>query len=85
MTIDVQFISAGRNATEKPDPKFPDGMTVNLAPHALARTCTRNLPYPAPHCGQYAIKCRSCGLTAIVTVAGRPDDPKIVTLPCKAN
>lgn len=85
MTIDVQFISAGRTATEKPDPRYPDGMPVNLAPHALAKTCTRNLPYPAPHCGQYLVKCRTCGFTGLITVAGRADDPNIVTLPCRPN
>lgn len=85
MTIDVRFIDAGRTAQEKPDPKFPEGMPVNLAPHALAKTCTRNLPYPAPRCGQYSIRCRVCGFTAIITVAGRADDPRIITMPCKAN
>lgn len=85
MTIDVTFIDAGRTATDKPDPKYPDGMDLNLAPHALAKVCCRNLPRPAPRCGQYAIICRTCGLRVVITVAGRSDDPRTITLPCKAN
>lgn len=85
MTIDVKFIDEGRTATEKPDPKFPDGRDLNIAPHVLAKVCCRNLPYPAPRCGQYAIRCRVCGLTALVSVAGRPDDPRTITLACKPN
>lgn len=85
MTIDVHFIDHGRKATEKPNPDFPDGMTVSLANHALQKTCTKNLPYPAPRCGLYAIKCRVCGFSGVVTVAGRADDPRVVTIPCKAK
>lgn len=82
MTIDVSFIDSGRSPQEKPDPKFPDGRRIILTEHALQKTCTRNLPYPAPRCGQYAIKCRVCGFTGLITVAGRTDDPNAVTIPC---
>lgn len=85
MTIDVRFIDKGYKAEEKADPRHPDGMLVNLAPHALAKTCTRNLPYPAPRCGLYALTCRVCGFSGMVTVAGRADDPRMVTIPCKAK
>ncbi len=83
MTIDVKFIDGGRKATEKPDPRFPEGKMVNLAPHALAKTCSFNLPYPAPRCGFYSVSCRTCTFAGLVTVAGRPDDPNVVTIPCK--
>ncbi len=85
MTFDVHFIDAGREPQEKPNPKYPDGIDVNLAPHALAKQCCRNVPYPAPRCGAYEIKCRVCGFTGVITVAGRADDPRIVTMPCKAK
>lgn len=85
MSIDVQFIDSGREPQEKPDPKYPHGKPVSLLKHALAKGCTRNLPYPAPRCGMYQVTCRSCGFTALITVAGRPDDPNIITLPCKGN
>ena len=85
MTFDVRFLDSGRYPQEKPDPAFPDGIRINLAPSPLVKTCSRHVPYPAPRCGQYAIKCNRCGFSALITVAGRPDDPKSVTLPCKVS
>jgi hypothetical protein len=85
MTIDVVFLDSGRDPTEKTNPDFPDGVLVNLAPHALAKTCTRNVPYPAPRFGVYSITCRKCKLNVAITVAGRTDDPNAVTLPCKTG
>ena len=41
------------------------------------------LPYPAKRCGQYYVECRICGFNAIITTAGRPDDPQIIIkMPC---
>ena len=85
MTFDVAFIDKGHKANCKPDPKYPDGMPVNLAPNPIVKTCTRNLPYPAPRCGLYVVTCRQCGFDAILTVAGRPDDPNMVTMPCRGR
>jgi hypothetical protein len=85
MTIDVHFIDSGRDPKEKPDPKYPDGKHIDLAATAVQKTCCRSLPYPAPRCGVYKIKCKVCGLIVAITVAGRPDDPKSVNLPCKAK
>lgn len=82
MTIDVHFNDSGREPTQKPNPAYPDGMDVRLAEPG-AKSCTRNLPYPAPRCGTYSIICRTCAFSAIVTVAGRRDDPRTITLPCK--
>ena len=85
MSILVKFIDSGREPEEKPDPNYPRGKPVSLLPHALAKSCTRNLPYPAPRCGMYSVTCDVCGFTGLITVAGRPDDPRIITLPCKVN
>lgn len=85
MTIDVHFIDHKRRSEEKPNPKHPDGVDVSLSEHVLQKTCTRNLPYPAPRCGLYSIKCRVCGFAGLVTVAGRADDPRTITIPCKAK
>jgi hypothetical protein len=85
MTIDVHFIDSGREPQNKPDPKYPDGMDINLATSVIQKTCCRNLPYPAPRCGVYQIRCRTCDLVVAITVAGRPDDPRTVQLPCKAK
>lgn len=85
MTIDVTFLDSGREPTCKPNPKYPDGMDVDLRQHALQKYCCRSVPYPAPRCGTYSIKCTVCGIVVAVTVAGRADDPRTVTLPCKAG
>lgn len=82
--IDVQFIDAGRQPTQPPDPKHPDGVWVDLAADAK-KSCTRNLPHPAPRCGRYEITCQTCGYRAVITVAGRADDPSMITMPCRAN
>lgn len=82
MTIDVTFNDSGREPTQKPNPAYPDGMDVSCAAPGQ-KSCTRNLPYPAPRVGTYSIVCRTCGYTALVTVAGRRDDPRTITIPCK--
>jgi hypothetical protein len=83
MTIDITFLDSGREPTQKPNPKYPTGMDVNCAKPG-EKSCTFNLPYPAPRCGSYVAKCQTCGFTAAVTVAGRADDPRTLTVPCKA-
>lgn len=85
MTIDVKFNDAGREAQQPSNPKYPDGMAVNLATSPLVKTCSYNLPYPAPRCGTYSVVCRTCRFTCLVTVAGRADDPRVITLPCKSE
>ena len=81
--FDVVFLDSGRASECKSDPKFPEGQPINLAPNAIVKTCSRNLPYPAPRCGVYLITCQTCHYRAALTVAGRPDDPCMVTIPCK--
>ncbi len=85
MTIEVTFVDSGRVAREKPDPAFPNGKPVNCATNALVKTCTRNLPYPAPRVGSYLIRCLRCDWRGVISVAGRPDDPNMVTIQCKAG
>lgn len=80
--FDVQFIDHGREPTERSDPRHPDGVQINLAT-AIHKSCTRNLPYPAPRCGLYEVTCRKCGYRAVVAVAGRADDPRMITMPCR--
>jgi hypothetical protein len=83
MTFDVMFLDSGREPQCKPDPKFPEGRHIVLGDPRKERMCTRNIPFPAPRCGLYAVRCLECGYTAMLTVAGRPDDPRIVSMPCK--
>lgn len=82
MTIEVKFNDSGRTAKEKPNPKYPNGMDVSCAQPGQ-KACGFSLPYPAPRCGTYSVICNDCKFTALITVAGRADDPRTVTLPCK--
>lgn len=82
--IAVEWIDRGREPQCAPDPRFPAGIAVDLSDGA-DKTCTATLSYPAPRCGVYQITCRRCGLRTAITTAGRPDDPRSVTLPCHAK
>jgi hypothetical protein len=82
MTIDIKFNDSGRTATQPANPKYPNGIDANCAPPG-AKSCCFNLSYPAPRCGTYSVRCRKCNFTALITVAGRADDPRTITLPCK--
>lgn len=44
-----------------------------------------DLPYPAERCGVYLVTCDKCGYSAAITTAGRVDDPRSVTIPCRMN
>jgi hypothetical protein len=83
--MDVIFLDSGREPKCKPDPAFPDGVHVNLASPTQTKVCCTNVPYPAPRCGAYVLTCEKCGNRVSVTVAGRADDPRSVTMPCKSG
>jgi hypothetical protein len=74
----------GREPTGDPDPRFPHGMDADLS-RGASRTCAADLPYPARRCGFYSILCRRCSYSAIVTTAGRADDPRSIKLRCKEH
>ena len=83
--VKVTWIDSGRTAKGKPDPRYPEGIDVRL-PHDKNRpTCRVELPYPAPRIGFHLIECERCGYSAVVTAAGRCDDPRSVTLPCRTR
>ena len=85
MPIEVKFNDSGREPKEKPNPKYPNGMDISCAQPGQ-KSCTFNLrPYPAPRCGTYSVRCVDCQFTALVTVAGRADDPRTITIPCKVR
>lgn len=80
---EVTFVPSGRGAaTCPPDPAYPRGMALLLAREGR-RSCTVQLPYPAPECGMWTIRCEDCGMTAAVTAAGRSDDPLSARIECK--
>ncbi len=78
----VEFMPSGRGKAQcAPDPRYPDGKDIDISDGALA--CAIQLPYPAPECGAWVVKCNACERGAIaITAAGRPDDPRLVKIPC---
>lgn len=84
MSLKVHFIDSGREPKCAPNPAFPRGMDIDIS-RGASRACETALPYPAPRCGYMAVKCESCGQSVLITVAGRPDDPRTVKLPCRLN
>jgi len=85
INVKVTWVDSGRTATGKSDPDYPDGMDVRLPHSRFQPTCLVTLPYPAPRIGFHVIECERCGYSAVVTAAGRRDDPRSVTLPCKTR
>jgi hypothetical protein len=81
-SFELRFIDGGQEARCKPDPKYPDGMDLDISGGAMI-SCIIPLPYPAPRCGMYDVECKVCGFTAMVSVAGRADDPRSLRIPCK--
>jgi hypothetical protein len=79
---DVHWFDRGRPPTEPANPDYPNGVAADLS-GGKHPVCNASLPYPAPRCGVYFIKCVTCGTTAMITTAGRRDDPRSVTLACK--
>jgi len=78
----VEFHASGRGKAQcPPNPAYPEGMDVD-ASIAGRESCRVDLPYPAPECGTWTITCLHCPFRLIVTAAGRPDDPRTVTVPC---
>lgn len=77
----IKFLSANRVARCPPNPDFLYGIMLDLAVGAY-KSCTVNIPYPAPCCGAMQIDCDKCGNRIVVTVAGRPDDPHTIKMPC---
>jgi hypothetical protein len=83
-TLHVHWVDRGHDPTRPPNPKFPNGVDVDLTGgDRLVKSCKTDLPYPARRCGYYVVTCAKCHFKTIVTTAGRPDDPKSVRLACK--
>jgi ribosomal protein L37E len=81
--FDVRWLDAHRSPRCAPNPKFPDGIELDLS--YGKRACSLELPYPARGVGAYLVECLLCGLKAACTTAGRPDDPRAMKLPCKSS
>lgn len=77
----VTWLDKGREPKCAPNPDFPNGMDAGASLGAET-TCTIDLPYPAPRCGVYVVRCKACGHSVGVTTAGRPDDPRSLKMAC---
>lgn len=77
----VQWVDLEREPQCEPNPAYPDGVDVDVSFGLPA--CSASLPYPAKRCGFYRVKCQICGLAVGVTAAGRVDDPRSITIPCR--
>lgn len=80
--LTVEFLDANREPKCAPNPEFPNGKDVD-ASFGSPDTCSAEIPYPAPRCGVMLVKCKKCGLTIGLTVAGRIDDPRSVKVACR--
>lgn len=81
--FDLVWIDRHREPQCPPNPAYPDGVDADVTLGARP-ACRSALPYPAPRCGLYVVTCKLCGANCAITTAGRPDDPRSITLPCKA-
>ena len=81
-TFEIEWIDHGREPQCAPDPDYPAGKDIDASMGATP-SCLVNLPYPAKRCGVYLVRCPVCGFSAGLTTAGRSDDPRSITLPCK--
>jgi hypothetical protein len=79
----VEWIDGHREAQFPPNPAYPNGVDLDVAPRPGVPTCHIDLPYPAKRCGLYHVECAICGSNAMITTAGRSDDPRSVRIPCR--
>ena len=84
MTLQVKWLDRGREPQCPPDPDFPKGRVIDMSSggaHCVIKLDAIGL-YPTPRCGYLLVECDVCGQNALLTTAGRPDDPRIVVMGC---
>lgn len=81
MTLKIEWVDSKREPKCQPDPAYPEGKDIKLF-HNGEHTCHVKLPYPAKRCGYFIVDCTMCKLRTLITTAGRPDDPRSLTVPC---
>jgi hypothetical protein len=80
----VEWIDKGLEPQCAPNPAYPEGIDLDVSQGA-ARTCRVPLPYPAKRIGDYRVTCERCGIRVACMTAGRPDDPRSITIGCYGN
>lgn len=76
----VRWVDRRLEPKNPANPRFPNGVDIDSGARPACRV---TLPYPAKRIGFYLIDCEICGTNAVITTAGRKDDPRSVMLPCK--
>jgi hypothetical protein len=77
----IEWQDFGREPRVAPNPAFPDGIDLDISAGRIP-SCRVELPYPAARCGAYRVECSLCGMAVVATTAGRPDDPRSLTMAC---
>lgn len=84
--LKVRFIDRGREPRTPPDPDFLEGRVIDMSsangPKCMVQLDALQL-YPTPRCGYLLVECDVCKTNALITTAGRPDDPRIIVMGCK--
>lgn len=80
----ITWVDRKRWPQDKPDPAFPEGVDIDLT-QGGSPSCGSPLPYPAKRCGLFYVECRRCRANAVITTAGRVDDPRSVRIRCAVH
>jgi hypothetical protein len=78
--LKVDFLDSGRGPRCAPNPAFPDGVDLDTSDGRLP-ACWVKLPV-VQTTGMLIVTCPTCGKSAAITVAGRPDDPRSYKMDC---
>jgi hypothetical protein len=81
--FNVEWIDRGIEPVYPADQSYPEGIDIDAS--AGRESCVTNLPYPAQRIGYYEVTCNRCGGKSRVTTAGRPDDPRSITVACMSG
>ncbi len=79
--FNIKWTDGGREPQCPANPVYPNGKDIDTS-HDAWPSCRTELPYPAKRCGHFLVRCRTCGLKVALTTAGRPDDPRSLTVNC---
>lgn len=81
-SLTATWVDRGVWPSSPPNPDFPRGVDIDVS-NGAGVSCQTQLPYPAKRCGHYLVECSLCGVNAVITTAGRPDDPRSVRIACR--
>jgi hypothetical protein len=80
----VRFLGTGQKAKHPANPNYPEGVHLNQTGgvEGDGNVCVVQLPWPAKEIGAWKVECTICALRVACTTAGRPDDPRSITVRC---